>query len=82
MSGGLTTNASMSNCDIAYRIECIVRIRMSPTHSTFSPSSRPLDRQIVYRSVSTWVGCSPQPSPQLMTGTEAQRAASAGAPCW
>ena len=47
MSGGLTTNASMSNCDIAYRIECIVRIRMSPTHSTFSPSSLPLDSQIV-----------------------------------
>ena len=31
MSGGLTTIASASNCDSAYRSECIVRIRMSPT---------------------------------------------------
>ena len=60
----------------------MVRIRMSPTQSTLSPSSVPLACQIVYRSVRTWVGCSPQPSPQLMTGTDAHRAASAGAPCW
>ncbi len=72
----------MSNWDIAYRIECIVRMRMSPTHSTFSPSSVPFSCQIVYRSVRTWVGCSPQPSPQLMTGTDAHLAASCGAPCW
>jgi hypothetical protein len=36
----------------------------------------------VYRSVSTCVGCWPQPSPQLMTGTDDHMAASAGAPSW
>ena len=34
-----------------------------------------------FKSVRTWVGCSPQPSPQLITGTLAHFAASAGAPC-
>ena len=47
MSGGDTTNASLSNCDSAYRIECIVRIRMSPTQRIFSPSNRPFSSQMV-----------------------------------
>ena len=42
ISGGETTMASMSNCDMAYRIECIVRMRMSPTHSTREPVERAL----------------------------------------
>ena len=72
----------MSNWVAAWPIECMVRMRWSPTHIQRSPSSVPRSRQMVYRSVSTWVGCSPQPSPQLMTGTEAYFAASAGAPSW
>ncbi len=60
----------------------MVRIRMSPTSSHRCPSRPPSSRLTVYRSVRTWVGCSPQPSPQLMMGTLAHVAASAGAPCW
>ena len=37
----------MSNWDMAYRIECMVRMRMSPTQSTLRPSRVPLSFQIV-----------------------------------
>ena len=64
------------------RIECMVRMRISPIHRNVSPSRCPFSLRMVYMSVSTCVGCSPQPSPQLITGTLAHLAASAGAPCW
>src|SRR4030065_526297 len=56
----------------------MVRMRISPTSTMCSPSSRPFSCWMVYRSVSTWVGGSPQPSPALITGTLARRGAGAG----
>src|SRR6266508_4623009 len=82
ISGGEQTYASTSNWPKAYRIECMVRMRMSPTSSQRCPSRPPSSRLTVYRSVRTCVGCSPHPSPQLMTGMLAHLAASAGAPFW
>ena len=52
----------------------------SPQIATISPSMRPLRRRMVKASSSAWVGCSPVPSPALITGQSMMSATSRGAP--
>ena len=77
--GGATNVIGQSNWVRAYPRECMVRIRISPTASHFKPSMLTFLPLTQYsRSVKIWVGCSPQPSPPLMIGTDAHLAASCG----